>query len=122
LFRAGQYRNSSNQKEEIEMIIGINHKQVRQILRRKQVEQMTGLSRSTIYQWIKDGSFPASITLGRRSVGWDMAEIQDWIQQRRTQSTITTSNPLRSARDAQTNSLVRVGTQVVNKEVMGGHV
>ena len=104
------------------MTVSINYRQVRQILRRKQVEQMTGLSRSTIYQWIKEGSFPASITLGRRSVGWDMAEIQDWIQQRRTQSTNTTSNPLGSARDAQTNTLVRVGTQVVNKEVPGGRV
>ncbi len=67
------------------MTVSINYRQVKQILRRKQVEQMTGLSRSTIYQWIKNGYFPAPFTLGRRSVGWEMAEIQDWIQQRQTQ-------------------------------------
>ncbi len=34
------------------------------ILRRHQVQQRTGLSRSTLYQFIKDGVFPASVQLG----------------------------------------------------------
>jgi predicted DNA-binding transcriptional regulator AlpA len=34
------------------------------ILRRLQVQQRTGLSRSTLYQYIKDGAFPASVQLG----------------------------------------------------------
>ena len=34
------------------------------ILRRPQVQQRTGLSRSTLYQYIKDGEFPKSIALG----------------------------------------------------------
>ena len=37
------------------------------ILRRPQVQQRTGLSRSTLYQYIKDGEFPASIQPGNRS-------------------------------------------------------
>ncbi|QQC63743.1 AlpA family phage regulatory protein [Paraburkholderia ginsengisoli] len=40
------------------------------ILRRKQVEAATGLSRSTIYQRIKDKTFPPAIHLSSRSVGW----------------------------------------------------
>ncbi len=41
------------------------------ILRRKQVESRTGLSRSTIYARIAEGSFPRPIDLGGgRAVGW----------------------------------------------------
>ncbi len=54
------------------------------ILRRKQVEARTGLSRSTIYQRISEGSFPAPIKLGNpsigdRAVGWVESEIENWI-------------------------------------------
>lgn len=67
------------------MKLSNNYEQVRQILRRKQVERMTGLSRSTIYQWMKNGYFPTPVTLGRRNVGWELSDIQDWIQQCQTQ-------------------------------------
>ena len=40
------------------------------ILRRKQVEERTGLSRSTIYFRIQEGSFPKPVPLGLRAVGW----------------------------------------------------
>ena len=40
------------------------------ILRRPQVEQRTGLSRSTLYHYIKDGDFPKPVQLGLRAVGW----------------------------------------------------
>jgi len=49
------------------------------ILRRKQVELRTGLSRSTIYQYIKDGAFPKPVPLGPRAVGWLESEINSWI-------------------------------------------
>ncbi len=53
------------------------------ILRRKQVESRTGLSRSTIYACIAEGSFPRSIDLdGGRAVGWVEAEIEAWLQSR----------------------------------------
>ena len=52
------------------------------ILRRPQVQQRTGLSRSTLYQYIKDGEFPRSIALGPRSVGWLESDITDWITER----------------------------------------
>ncbi|CAB5283779.1 phage transcriptional regulator AlpA [Burkholderia multivorans] len=46
------------------------------ILRRKQVEQIVGLSRSTIYQRMKDGTFPRAVPLGGRMVGWRASEIE----------------------------------------------
>ena len=60
-----------------------NHKEPA-ILRRPQVQQRTGLSRSTWYQYIKDGEFPKSIALGPRSVGWLESDISDWIAERVT--------------------------------------
>lgn len=60
-----------------------NHKEPA-ILRRPQVQQRTGLSRSTLYQYIKDGEFPKSIALGPRSVGWLESDISDWIAERVT--------------------------------------
>jgi len=52
------------------------------ILRRKQVEQRTGLSRSTIYLRIQDGTFPKPIPLGPRAVGWIEHEIDAWLASR----------------------------------------
>ena len=52
------------------------------ILRRPQVQQRTGLSRSTLYQYIKDGEFPASVQLGPRAVGWLESDVSDWITAR----------------------------------------
>ena len=51
-------------------------------LRRKQVETRTGLSRSTIYQYIKDGFFPKPVPLGPRAVGWLESDVSDWIAAR----------------------------------------
>ena len=49
------------------------------ILRRKQVEARTGLSRSTIYDRIKAGTFPAPISLGEKAVGWIESEVNGWL-------------------------------------------
>jgi prophage regulatory protein len=50
------------------------------ILRRGQVEARTGLSCSTIYRRISEGTFPAPIDLGGgRSVGWLEHEIDNFI-------------------------------------------
>ena len=49
------------------------------ILRRKKVETRTGLSRSTIYLRIQEGTFPRPISLGARAVGWLEHEIEAWL-------------------------------------------
>ena len=52
------------------------------ILRRKQVQARTGLSRSTIYLYIKAGLFPKPVALGPWAVGWIESEVSDWIAER----------------------------------------
>ncbi|WP_022851530.1 AlpA family phage regulatory protein [Limisalsivibrio acetivorans] len=52
------------------------------LLRRKQVEAITGLSRSSIYAKMEKGTFPKSIKLSTRSVGWLESEVIEWIDQR----------------------------------------
>ena len=49
------------------------------ILRLPAVKDRTGLSRSTIYLRISEGSFPKPISLGSRAVGWIEAEVNDWV-------------------------------------------
>ena len=52
------------------------------ILRRPQVEARTGLSRSTLYQYIQDDLFPRPVSLGARAVGWLESEVNAWIAAR----------------------------------------
>ena len=49
------------------------------ILRGKQVQELTGLSRSTIYLRIAQGDFPKAVSLGARAVGWLESEIEEWV-------------------------------------------
>ena len=53
------------------------------IVRLKEVQRMTGLSRSTIYAQIARGNFPKQIKLtGVRSVGWHEQAVIRWIESR----------------------------------------
>jgi prophage regulatory protein len=56
------------------------------ILRLPSVKARTGLSRSTIYQRIKEGSFPRPVNLGARAVGWLESEIEEWLDNQIKQS------------------------------------
>lgn len=49
------------------------------ILRLKAVQADVSLSKSTIYQRIKEKTFPAAIPLGPRSVGWRRADVDAWL-------------------------------------------
>ncbi len=50
------------------------------ILRRGEVEDRTGLSRSSIYNRIRQGTFPPSVSLGGKAVGWPEAAVDSWIR------------------------------------------
>ena len=53
------------------------------ILRLKDVQRMTGLSRSTIYAEIAKGNFPKQVQLtGARSVGWYENTVIEWVESR----------------------------------------
>ena len=49
------------------------------LLRLPQVKQSTGLSKSTIYARIAEGTFPKQIPIGPRLVVWVESDIQNWI-------------------------------------------
>ncbi|MCX8985936.1 AlpA family transcriptional regulator [Citrobacter portucalensis] len=53
-----------------------------QLLRIKQVEARTGLNRSQIYAWMKEGHFPQSIKIGPASVAWIEKEIDEWVEKK----------------------------------------
>jgi prophage regulatory protein len=57
------------------------------IIRLPAVRARTGLPTSTIYHYIRLGSFPKQIVLGPRSVGWRVAEIDAWIESRQAVDT-----------------------------------
>jgi prophage regulatory protein len=52
------------------------------ILRLSAVINRVGLRRASIYQKMNQGSFPKSISLGIRAVGWVESEIDAWVQMR----------------------------------------
>ncbi|WP_420030615.1 helix-turn-helix transcriptional regulator [Pseudomonas oryzihabitans] len=49
------------------------------IIRLKEVMNLTGLARSTVYKYVSDKQFPAPLALGDRCSGWLESEIQSWI-------------------------------------------
>jgi prophage regulatory protein len=56
------------------------------IMRLPEVIEVTGLSRSTIYLRMTKGSFPLSISLGERAVGWLHTDIAHWLDARVAES------------------------------------
>ena len=53
-----------------------------EILTRAQVEELTTLSRVTIYRLRRMGKFPAPLVLSKQKRGWLKAEIEEWIATR----------------------------------------
>lgn len=50
------------------------------ILRRPEVEAVTGLSTSTIYLMMSEERFPQPVRLGKRAVGWPERSISEWLE------------------------------------------
>jgi len=49
------------------------------IINLPEVLRLTTFSRTTLYDRIKAGAFPAQISLGGRRVGWLEADVLNWI-------------------------------------------
>ena len=56
------------------------------MLRPPEVMERTGLSRTTIWRKVKDGSFPQPLVLGKNSIGWPAQIITDWLESRERRS------------------------------------
>jgi len=52
------------------------------ILRQNDVQDITGLSRSTIYRHVNAGTFPTPIKLTERLIGWRASVILSWMANR----------------------------------------
>ncbi|UQB43140.1 AlpA family transcriptional regulator [Thiomicrospira microaerophila] len=52
------------------------------LLRAKQTQAATGLSRSHLYNLVSKGLFPKPVKLSEKSVAWIEAEVQAWIDSR----------------------------------------
>lgn len=48
----------------------------------KEVQHLTSLSRSRLYQLIKQRDFPSPIKIGIRRVAWTKSEVTKWIEQK----------------------------------------
>lgn len=60
---------------------GANSDQVEELLGMGRVTRVTGHSKTWIYDRVNDGSFPAPIKVGRRTL-WVMSEVQRWVRSR----------------------------------------
>lgn len=58
---------------------------VEELLGMERVTQCTGHSKTWIYDRVNEGTFPAPIKVGRRTL-WIMSEVQLWIRNRITES------------------------------------
>ena len=60
----------------------------KQIIRPSDVIKKIGLSRSSLYKHMAAGTFPQSIALGERAIGFLSSDIDDWIDSRIASSKI----------------------------------
>ena len=51
-------------------------------LRLPEVKSRTGFSRSSIYLFVQNGTFPRPVRIGGRAVAWLETEIDEWIKAR----------------------------------------
>ena len=49
------------------------------LLRRREVEQLTGFKRSNIYKLMATGAFPRPVKVGARAVRWREADVTAWL-------------------------------------------
>ena len=62
-------------------------------LRISEVEALTGLSRTTIYEWSADGRFPPPVRLSERAVRWVESEVVGWMEERVEQGRVGDDAP-----------------------------
>ena len=70
------------------------------ILRLPDVIGRVGFSRSSIYAFVGNGTFPKPVQIGIRAVGWLDSDVDDWLNAKIEQSKQTNSCDLPSGRSA----------------------
>ena len=62
------------------------------IWRMRSILEVTGLSRTTVWRRVRDGSFPAPVKLGEppsRAVGWRIVDVEEWLRARKSANSVT---------------------------------
>lgn len=54
------------------------------LINRKKLLEIIPLSTRTIYNLEKRGEFPRRIALTCRTVAWDLSEVEEWIEERKS--------------------------------------
>ncbi len=54
----------------------------RELLRREEVEERFGVSRSWIYNQMRAGRFPEPVKISERAVRWRVADLDKWARDR----------------------------------------
>ena len=57
-----------------------------QFYRLSQLKKQLSVSRSSIWSWVKNGTFPKPIKLGKNCTAWNSEDIQNWIEKRKNLS------------------------------------
>ena len=53
-----------------------------QFYRLSQLKKQVSVSRSSIWAWVKEGSFPKPIKLGKNCTAWNADDVHAWVQSR----------------------------------------
>ncbi|PCI57111.1 MAG: DNA-binding protein [Alphaproteobacteria bacterium] len=51
-------------------------------IRKSEVLRKTGAADSTLYYWIKNGTFPKPYKIGERASAWLLSEVEEWMASR----------------------------------------
>ena len=55
---------------------------IERMLRRREVESLCGLHRSTIYRLMSLDQFPQPVRIGLKAVRWPESELKEWLAKR----------------------------------------
>ena len=56
------------------------HRGYDRLIRIREVQEITSLSRSTIYHKVEQGSFPEQVRLGPNIVAWYLSDVLEWVR------------------------------------------
>lgn len=54
--------------------------ELKRLIRRQEVETLTGVPRASLYDKMAAGEFPKPVSLGGRAKGWVYGEVIEWIE------------------------------------------
>ena len=73
-----QPQESADRARQYEEVITMHDR----LLRRRDVERITGISRASIYRLMQEGDFPRPVKVGSTAVRWKESDIAAWIETR----------------------------------------